>query len=224
MRSVCHFHNSLLSSVQCAPHSFGVEGPLPPLVGRTTSRPGSMAPLWWKILCPVWTRMQSILFHLIPNLKRRLPNIVLGLIFLVLGLGIFLVKIVRQRAGGWPPRRQRDEQSTFRLPRCARRRQSDTQMLLAANLQAIDALYGSRPAPSHYLMRGQPDALLQCHTLPRDRDTGHQDGVPTPLVQKQGLVLFSCLARWNKCWDLRMLSCANRIGKTKLGGSIPHHT
>ena len=92
-------------------------------------------------------------------------------------LGIFLVKVVRQRARGRQRKRQRDTQSIFRLPRNARREQPDTQAPLAANLKALDALYGSRPAPSHHLMRGQPDVMLQWYALAWNRDVGHQDGL-----------------------------------------------
>ena len=43
--------------------------------------------------------VQGILLHLIPNVEDRLPRIVLGLIVLVLGLGVFMVKMscARQR-------------------------------------------------------------------------------------------------------------------------------
>ena len=98
-------------------------------------------------------------------------------ILLVLVLGIFLVKVVRQRARDRQPRRQRDTQSIFRLPRNARHQQPHTQTPLAANLKALDALYGSRPAPSHHLMRGQPDAILQWYALASNRDVGDQDGL-----------------------------------------------
>ena len=93
------------------------------------------------------------------------------------GLSIFLVKVVRQRAGSWQPGRQRDEQNIFRLPRKARRRQPYTQMFLAADLQALGALYASRPVLRQGLMRGQTDAFLQWHALAKDRDVGHQDGL-----------------------------------------------
>ena len=92
-------------------------------------------------------------------------------------LGIFLVEVVRQRARGRQPRRQRDTQSIFRLPRNARREQPDTQTPLAANLEALDALHGPRPAPSHFLMRGQPEAILQWYALAGNRDVGDQGGL-----------------------------------------------
>ena len=56
--------------------------------------------------------------------------------------------------GGWQPRRQRDEERILRLPRCARCGQPDTQLLLAADLQALSALNGTSPASSHNLVRG----------------------------------------------------------------------
>ena len=128
--------------------------------------------------------------------------------------GIFLVKVVRQRARGRQPRRQRDTQSIFRLPRNARREQPDTQAPLAANLEALDALYGSRLAPSHHLMRGQPDAILQWYALAWNRDVGHQDGlfglptamckmtVATSPLHRPGLASDSCnfFMVHSECW------------------------
>ena len=109
--------------------------------------------------------------------EDRLSRIVLGLVFLVLGLGIFLVRIVQRRAHGWHPRRQRDEERILRLPRCVRRWQPDTRPLLAANLRALGALDGPSPAPSDDHVRGQPDALFQWCTLTRDHYMGHLYGI-----------------------------------------------
>ena len=116
--------------------------------------------------------MQSTLVHLIPILKGRLPNFVLGLFFLVLGLS----KLCGGGPGSWQPQRQRDEKSILRLPRNARRRQANLQMILAATLHILDALYKTHPAPSHNLMRGHPDALLLRHALTRDH-VRHSDGL-----------------------------------------------
>ena len=58
--------------------------------------------------------MQVTIVHLVTVLKRRLPNIILELILLELGLSIFLVKIIQQRAGGWQPERQHADASCRR--------------------------------------------------------------------------------------------------------------
>ena len=108
-------------------------------------------------------RMQSTLLHLIHDVENRLQHIVLAL---VVGLGVFMVKIVHRRVGGWFIGRQRDDERVFRLPRYARGWQPDTQLLFTANLQALGAHHGADPAPSNDLVRRQPDALKDTHDRP----------------------------------------------------------
>ena len=64
----------------------------------------------------------------------------------------------------------------FRLPPCARRGQPETRVLVDADLQALGAFDGARPAPSDKHMRRQFNALLQSKVLARDRDVRHPEG------------------------------------------------
>ena len=53
----------------------------------------TMTPLWWKILCSLWTaRVQGTLSHLITIIEDRLPRNALGLVVLILGLGVFMIR------------------------------------------------------------------------------------------------------------------------------------
>ena len=45
-------------------------------------------------------RVPGTPMHLLPSVEDRLPRIVLGLIILVLGLGVFLIKIAQRQARG----------------------------------------------------------------------------------------------------------------------------
>ena len=78
--------------------------------------------------------MQGILLHL-----------VLGLIVLVLGLGVFTVKIVQRLAERWQPKRQKDEKRILRLPRYAPGWQPDTQLLFTAKPAGTWCTSWSRP-------------------------------------------------------------------------------
>ena len=78
------------------------------------------------------------------------------------------------------------EEGIFCLPWYARRKQPDTQILLAADLQALFAFDGACPAPSHQLMRGQPDAPIQGKALARDRGVGHHGVSGYPPLHRPG--------------------------------------
>ena len=88
----------------------------------------------------------------------------------------------------------------FRLPPCARRGQPETRVLVDADLQALSAFDGARPATSDKHMRRQFNALLQSKVLARDRDVRRPDGLVQVLlghVQGDGGKPDSALA-WPK--------------------------
>ena len=97
-------------------------------------------------------RVHGTLLHLFPFIDL-LQSIVLGLVVLVVGLGVFLVKIVERQAPTWP-RRQRDEERIPRLSRYARllAARRATAFLLQTSKHA---LHGADPAPSNDLVRGR---------------------------------------------------------------------
>ena len=141
-----------------------------PHLAKTTT------PLRWKILPPVdahrsQARMQSTFLHFISIVECCQTS------FWGSSSSYWLAQNYSRRVESWQTRRQRDEQRISRLPRNARRWQQGTQLLLAANLKALGALGGASLAPSHNLMRGQPDALFQWCMLAMDRDMGHLNGL-----------------------------------------------
>ena len=71
--------------------------------------------------------VQGAPLHLLPNIEDRLPRIVPWLIILVLGLGVFLIRILQRQARRWQPGRQRDEERFLCSPRYARRWEPDAQ-------------------------------------------------------------------------------------------------
>ena len=154
-------------------------------------------------------RVQGTLLHLISIIEDHIPRNVVGLVALILGLGIFMVKSRSTTGRGVAAEAaQKDEERILRLPRYARGWQPDTHLLFTANLQALGALHGADPAPSNDLVCRQPDALFQWCTLPRDCNIGHLNGlvgIPLGLCRvtvatRLCTVLARLLTVHSECW------------------------
>ena len=100
------------------------------------------------------------------------------LVVLVLGLGVFLIKVVRRRVGSWLAGRRRDDQRVFRLTRYGLGCQTDTQLLLATILQAFGALHGANLRPATISCS---DDLMHSSSGARFRGTASRVTVATRL-------------------------------------------
>ena len=103
--------------------------------------------------------MQSILLHLLPVTEDRLPH-VLGLVVIVLGLGVFLVKIVQRQVAGWQPRRRWDEERISSLA---------TVCTTLATRHATASCH--KPARNWYTSRSRSCARQRPHNM------GHLNGL-----------------------------------------------
>ena len=105
-------------------------------------------------------RMQSTFLHLHPRCRRPLAT---------------------HRSGARLPRigaRHLLGQKCWRLQTASEMKSASfayhgVHLIGSQTRDALGALDGTSPAPSHNLMRGQPDALFQWRTLTRDRNMGH---------------------------------------------------